>query len=516
MQLPSNTTQILANEAANYKFTKTIYGCNLNSNTILTQASFNELIDTDTNTCVPCNGSVSILIDSVLQPQYLWSNSNTTNKNEMLCPGVYYVTVTNSTCSKVITTSILQGINLDANYSTSPPSAAGCDGNFSSIIYGGTPPYNKSFIPIATDSTLCVNTTYNFLVEDSKGCIVTKTNAYYYHSDNDTLWPGDADKNGYVDNYDLMSIVMHNYENGIARNTLTIQWQPIFPTINWMGTLQINNVDRKHSDCNGNGLIDTIDADAIILNYGITGKNSYAKPFDPAGPELKFISAKTNYAAGEMVEIIVVAGTSQKPIYKQKFLGVQVELPLQVIEPGTISATDIYNQSFPLWDDYKFAQSDGAIQCDFAHAVFNNFNLFNWHGEVFRISFQVANNLQSVQSHQVEIKNYRLIDMTDASIIMNYQPLTLAFNPVSIADQMHDNGISIFPNPANGELNIYANKQMIRYVELTDAAGRAIVQLATMENQIKLNISDVSNGLYQCKIILNNDQEIKSKVNIMH
>ena len=78
------------------------------------------------------------------------------------------------------------------------------------------------------------------------------------------VWTGDANHDSIVTNLDILQIGLNYGTTGTVRNHPLI-WQP-FESQNW--NTSFLNTDLKHTDCNGNGLIDSIDFEKSIGNFG--------------------------------------------------------------------------------------------------------------------------------------------------------------------------------------------------------------------------------------------------------
>ena len=80
------------------------------------------------------------------------------------------------------------------------------------------------------------------------------------------VYPGDLNHDGIVDNQDvaLSGLYLNNYGIARAQEHQNIDWYP-HPSQDW-GFENNQNVDLKHHDCNGDGLLDLEDQQAITLN----------------------------------------------------------------------------------------------------------------------------------------------------------------------------------------------------------------------------------------------------------
>lgn len=84
------------------------------------------------------------------------------------------------------------------------------------------------------------------------------------------VFPGDLNHDGIVNNQDIGLIGLYLFEVGPPRVTKhqNTSWYA-HPAEDW-NRQQINSHDIKHFDCNGDGLIDDNDAQAVYDNFGLT------------------------------------------------------------------------------------------------------------------------------------------------------------------------------------------------------------------------------------------------------
>ena len=76
-------------------------------------------------------------------------------------------------------------------------------------------------------------------------------------------------------------------------------------------------------------------------------------------------------------------------------------------------------------------------------------------------------------------------------------------------------GLSIYPNPANGVLNISISNQENTKASLINAQGVVITEFNILNGKATLNTSGISDGLYFLNVKLG-DMESTEKVNIKH
>ncbi len=96
-----------------------------------------------------------------------------------------------------------------------------------------------------------------------------------------TVWPGDVNNNGVVNNVDVLYWGVAHGKTGPARTTISSNWlaHPVSGLWNWAFPLE--GLNFLYADCNGNGNVDLQDAEAIKNNYGKTHGSVRADQLSP-------------------------------------------------------------------------------------------------------------------------------------------------------------------------------------------------------------------------------------------
>lgn len=79
------------------------------------------------------------------------------------------------------------------------------------------------------------------------------------------VWPGNANDDGRVDNYDMLTVMSNHTATGPSRVNASTDWLPQ-AALNW-GDIDNDNVDTKHADCDGDGLVDTSNESPIVSSH---------------------------------------------------------------------------------------------------------------------------------------------------------------------------------------------------------------------------------------------------------
>ncbi|TSA51553.1 MAG: T9SS C-terminal target domain-containing protein [Sphingobacteriales bacterium] len=93
------------------------------------------------------------------------------------------------------------------------------------------------------------------------------------------VFPGDANRNGRVEGEDILAIALYYGDTGIARSGASLNFTPQACT-DWgttlstfTGNMYLNDmVNLKNADCNGDGVINDLDVQAITQNFGMVSQ----------------------------------------------------------------------------------------------------------------------------------------------------------------------------------------------------------------------------------------------------
>ncbi len=69
-------------------------------------------------------------------------------------------------------------------------------------------------------------------------------------------------------------------------------------------------------------------------------------------------------------------------------------------------------------------------------------------------------------------------------------------------------GVKVYPNPTAGEFTVELNNTLNKTIDVTDIAGRIISSASSNQSVVKVNISNLANGIYYVKIQSNNATEV--------
>jgi hypothetical protein len=93
----------------------------------------------------------------------------------------------------------------------------------------------------------------------------------------ETIWPGDVNNNGVVNEIDLLYIGLGFGETGPARKSVSSDWAGQTTAIVW-ATSFAEGLNLAYADCNGDGVVDKNDADVVKQNFGLSHADVVFQP----------------------------------------------------------------------------------------------------------------------------------------------------------------------------------------------------------------------------------------------
>jgi hypothetical protein len=334
----------------------------------------------------------------------------------------------------------------------------------------------------------------------------------------DCVWPGDSDGDGKANNLDLLNIGLGFGAMGPPRMDFPydndpIAWAPNYAD-NW--DENINLIDYKHLDCDGNGEINEDDLQAIYNNY--TPDFDYISyPVDNAPPI--FIEFTTN-------EIIIDEDTPDDILLEAKLymgstvydfddlhgVALSITFPYDLIVPNSVDFT--YN------DGSFFGAADQtlAIEYDLAPLGIGRYDIslsqqatagVGGLGEIGTFNFVVSSDIiDGLSSPEIPfdiiIDKVRLVDAFGDDLDFNIPtPTSLTIINDSLANTPEvslDYSVAVFPNPVTNQVFINGGDYVVEQVTMANTDGNVLKSLSFRENTVAIPTNDVVSGVYILQI----------------
>ncbi|MEZ4942318.1 MAG: T9SS type A sorting domain-containing protein [Saprospiraceae bacterium] len=323
------------------------------------------------------------------------------------------------------------------------------------------------------------------------------------------VWPGDADNNGTVNHYDLLSLGLGFGATGPARVEQGVDWSGA-GTARWGQHDPARGVDYQNSDTDGNGIINAADTLAIRQNWGRVVDHLANSPYEgpavsperPDAPPL-FIDADT-LTAGQMAALPVAWGGMNNPAEQAYGLAFTLRYDTNLVGPDLLFVPEsswfgdtaggellCMQQHFRHWGllsvamtrlDGQNAQGEGAI----GKFVFTagtppasrtgTFELVN--------ALALGNNADPVPLH-----------VPDTKLHVN--------NPQVSLQEVGSNSARLIlqPNPAANNVWVETPGTKIRHIGLFNATGQCVSESAVGGvEKVRFPVLHLPEGLYAIRV----------------
>jgi hypothetical protein len=299
-----------------------------------------------------------------------------------------------------------------------------------------------------------------------------------------TVWPGDANNNGQVNNVDMLYLGLGYNFFGPARSAVSTNFTPQSATP-WNFSF-FDGANFAHADCNGDGLINFLyDAFPIYVHYGRTHgiPTPDVYPLGVAGidpelslpPDTVFISNSQSFT---FPLHLGSAGIPAENIYGIAF-SIHVDPMVMDIDDVAVDmapASWFNNDGDRIFSTYR--ASDRRLDVALTRT---DRNARTGHGPIGTVEFVIIDDVVGLQGdYQLIIDSIKVFDPFGNSIAVAGDTLTLipAGDPILNTDApTADQGMRVSPNPAGQFCYLYTDAPVESAV-LFDALGRQVAVYA--------------------------------------
>ncbi len=313
---------------------------------------------------------------------------------------------------------------------------------------------------------------------------------------NSFVYPGDADQNGVVENYDVLTIGLTYNSTGPARNDSSS-----FNALSWPPSNLINS-NPAAADCDGNGIVDSQDVYQVQRYYHQTAPVAAQYQVDTSicsnGIPLYMQGTNSDTVAnGDTLQITINLGSNGT---SNQAYGIAFTLNYDTgfIPRGSIQFLTGASWLLPNNKGLFFSQESTPGSIDIAITNINQLDAQGG-GPVLHAIIPIDDNICGI-THAPGWYNLglyaskpRLINKYNEVQALCTQQASIKINKSATGiTEERLNAIEIYPNPTGGHIFIKGEK--IEQVEITDLAGRKIYS-ATFGNSSSANIDLTGTGI---------------------
>jgi hypothetical protein len=336
----------------------------------------------------------------------------------------------------------------------------------------------------------------------------------------DCVWPGDVNRDGEVNVFDMLPIAYHVGHTGSIRSASPEEEFLAYESVNWEYN-QFNNQDLKHADADGDGSISSLDKEVLLTYYQeqnklkpVTYNPLYNVPFilDLATPEIEI---------GETAIFNIIIGTAQYPAIDFRGLAFQLNLGnADFFDTASLQLT-LYPDSWlclggPSADltvkagsylldgaiarlDTKYKSGYGIIG-KFEGIIVKDIGGFHLKGDYYDIPISVAAN--QVVDHQ---GNSFTLPAVNTKLRVK----------IGKTSKYASSGVRVYPNPAQDMVTINTlDDSDIQAIQMFSISGNILKQVDQVNSaSLNMDISSLPSGMYILKTLTTNGvHSVKLKV----
>ncbi len=363
------------------------------------------------------------------------------------------------------------------------------------------------------------------VVDAASGCV--RVGSVLIHVDENCVWPGDTDTNKVVNNFDLLNIGLAFDATGLARANASLAW--VAQRADDWG-LDIDGVDYKHIDTNGDGTINSNDTLAITLNWGET------HPFAPEEEEEFAFTALTTTApfyvdvdtlvAGEIVNLPVILGEMDNPAEDVYGLAFTLEYDSTVVVPGSayvdFGSSWIGEDNVDMLSIQRTFVSPGQVDIGITRIDGANMSGF---GEIAQFYITIEddilfrgneNDSRNAGEAIFNISNVRIINADAEVIEVTAMPTVATIEPlVSIHEPVWAKALKLQPQPADDFLELQLPENIkLASIDFYSLTGKWMQKVSLNNN--RLSTAHLHPGMYLLKIMATNGDQVTRRIIVQH
>ncbi len=330
----------------------------------------------------------------------------------------------------------------------------------------------------------------------------------------DCVWPGDANGDGKANVYDLLNIGLGYGVDGPERPFFPNEGDHIawLPNFSWQWAGWLGPVNFKHLDCDGDGFIDEMDAEAIAHNYA-PDFEAASNPLPGAPPVYLAFEESLIQFDGEAPPFFelragLYLGSSSLPVSGLHGLALYFNYPLGLVVPDSV-IVDYEDASFfgqDILEVEKNLAGYGAGRFDLAYSRKND-NGRSGYGKIATIRFivngDIIDGLPEPGAHFTASLDGIIMKDADGNP-MDYSlsgPDTahIVINQV-VAEAGSAGGpesrFLAYPNPAGEKLFLEFGGLDVNSLLLATPLGQVVMHAPVAARRTELDISRLAPGIY--------------------
>lgn len=351
-------------------------------------------------------------------------------------------------------------------------------------------PVNLDFVKEETITDDGYEVAYTYIATD--GCGNQSTTVIIVNIIGGIVWPGDTDSSGVVNNEDLFNVGFAHGLTGPSRINPTTDFLPQYASP-WAEN-GLDDVNFRHADTDGNGVVNDQDILAINLNYNLTHNLQEQQGDTRESFEVDFELDQITADDWVHVDILLANGAAIADFYGAAFI---IEYDASLVKENTahIDFNDSWVGSF--FDDFVALQKDfyDEGQLDVG-IVRTNQQGIDGSGKIGSFRFQLKQG--------IPFSNFTLTAREGSGVRSDRSGYEIENAEVVITgtqELLPADLIGVYPNPVTTELFVEIPSRLtVKSIVLYGVNGQQVSAYeATAADP--LDVSQLAAGIYSLRII---------------
>jgi hypothetical protein len=316
----------------------------------------------------------------------------------------------------------------------------------------------------------------------------------------DDVWPGDVNFDGIADNEDALWLGLAFDQTGPVRPDASLAWEGQ-PAPDWNFNFSQNNVNLKHADCDGNGVVNFADTIAISQNYGQThGKTENG--LVGSYPALWVEAVQDTVAPGQGIHATVHLGSASQPVDSLHGIAFTLTFNDMLVDDAAFSIDFSGNALGTVGSDVMTLQKlflpDGEVDVAVTRTTRQN---WGGYGPLATFHIVTTDNLSGIHELRIGVSGITAITAREFPVELASVPDTVIIDPDHVGiGEAFGSSLRVWPNPGSGIFRI-EGLHGAELVEVMDATGRTISRRATNgPDALTIDLSEQPDGLYLLRL----------------
>ena len=316
------------------------------------------------------------------------------------------------------------------------------------------------------------------------------------------VWPGDANTDNTAQHFDLLNIGIAFGFQGPDRSEISTEWTA-FQAEDWEQSFS-DGVNYKHADCNGDGVIDAEDKEAILENFGLEHGNPVdfeplpSTDLDP--PIFVDVPEPGDLENGQNFQIPVVLGTEEDPVNDIYGIAFTIEFDPEFIDPTSLDIifppSWFGEENVNLITLDKKLEEEGKLYIAISRTDQNN---VSGYGQIAML-IGIVDDIAGVYETELGIADIQGLshDQDQMTFRAPTEVLSLDY-PETVGRIDLRRNLRIYPNPTSDIIEV-TTKYNFPIQELAVLNARGAQLLSAQKGEDRISLKDLPGGIYILRV----------------